>query len=130
MPQYRNLRAYSELPAKKPHYTVMRVRRRILIIARNSRRGDWTRYGSYPTIATAESQGKKLAARSEVKKIGRLQTAVRPDLTRSGYWLLFVRFRDLQISNDDLENSIEAAGGHTALDTYERESANGETEAD
>ena len=128
MPQFKNLRSYDELPPHRPHYKAIRARKRVLIIARNSRKGKWTRWGSYPTKITAESQGSKLRYKPDTRAIGKLSVTVRPDPLKAGYWLVFAKFTDLHITDHDLEENIIDAGGHEVLDQVEV--AGDETETD
>lgn len=82
----------SELPPAAPHWQVVKMRQRALVVARNSKRGLWSRLATARKRDTLITYASRYRNHPEWQGYGRLEVAYRPmpSGTKTALWVRFV----------------------------------------
>lgn len=97
----------AELPPPAPHYMTVKMRQRALVVARNSKKGLWSRYATGKRESLQTYAG-RLRRSEEFKGYGPLEVAYRPTPSGTRY-ALWIRFKDVASAAFDAQVEADAA---------------------
>jgi hypothetical protein len=82
----------ADLPPAAPHHQVVKMRQRALVVARNSKRGLWSRLATAHKKETLVTYASRYRSHPEWQGYGRLEVAYRPmpSGTKTALWVRFV----------------------------------------
>ena len=117
--QFENLEIVEDLPPKPPrrepterkkaHYKVVHATAKALAVAKASlTSAGYVRLARYATAQDARRAAHKLRTSRVWGGIGTIETAYRPEVEGNldGAWILFARYKDLKLSEYDIDQNL------------------------